>query len=252
MRLIPRRRPAALLTSLAVATAAVSLTALGAPAADGSVTVAQPAAAKADAASKATSAKFERWATITKISNGLYYDAGQQNTALTVTYANGKLKYTDRRTDVLRSKPRSCDRKPSRVGLVVVCKVPDGVSKRHPMTVKVFTRLGNDSVNTSALPAKFKLYMLCDKGRDTVVGGAGNDFINGAQNKDVLRGGAGNDWIRGNLGRDLIWGGPGNDRLVGVNGNDGIRGGIRQRPRGWRPGQRLAALGRGPRLRPLR
>ena len=90
--------------------------------------------------------RFERWATITKISNGYYYDAGQQNTHLVVTPVKHGLRYTDRHTDVLRTKPDSCDRKPAKVGLVVVCHVPRGTGPHNPWTVKVFTRLGNDYV----------------------------------------------------------------------------------------------------------
>lgn len=188
--------------------------------------VASPAQAVRDAAGDGDRlARFERWATITKIRNGYYYDAGQQDSRLVVTRVPGGLRYVDRHTDVLRSKPRSCDRKRAKVGLVVVCRVPKSVGPRNPWTVKVFTRLGNDHVDTSALPAAFRLYGLADAGRDVFRGGAGNDFINLAQNRDKGFGGAGNDWIRGNLGRDDLYGGPGNDQLVGVEGDDLVYGG---------------------------
>lgn len=182
----------------------------------------------------ASVARFEpeHWAAITRLpkggispNGGYYYDAGQQNTHLVVTLVNGRLRFTDTHTNVLRAKPDGCDRKRADRGLVVTCRVPRGVGPRHPLTVKVFTRLGNDYVDTSALPAAFELYGLADRGRDVFKGGAGDDFINGAQNRDRVWGGTGHDWLRGNLGNDDIYGGPGRDRIVGVYGDDLVYGG---------------------------
>jgi RTX calcium-binding nonapeptide repeat (4 copies) len=170
-------------------------------------------------------ARFERWATITKIPGGYYYDAGQQNSNLLITSVSGGVRFHDTRTDVVRSKPDSCRKKHSARGIVVVCRVPGSVSVRNPMTIKVFTRLGNDTVDASALPASMQLYGLADAGRDVFKGGAGDDFINGAQGRDRIWGGPGNDWLRGNLGDDDLYGGPGHDQLVGVDGHDRIRGG---------------------------
>jgi Ca2+-binding RTX toxin-like protein len=169
--------------------------------------------------------RFERWATITRTSLGYYYDAGQQHTRLVVTEVAGGLRYADRRTDVLRSKPDSCDRKPAQVGLVVVCRIPNDVSARNPMRVKVFTRLGNDSVDTSALRAGFRLYGLADAGDDTFIGGDGNDFVNGAFGIDHVQGGAGNDLLRGGENHDVVRGGPGKDKLSGLDGPDRLYGG---------------------------
>ena len=170
-------------------------------------------------------ARFERWATITKIPGGYYYDAGQQDTNLVITRVNGGVRFADSRTDVVRSKPDSCRKKQADRGVVVVCRVPGTVSPRNPMTIKVFTRLGNDTVDASALPASLELYGLADAGRDTFKGGAGNDFVNGAQNRDRIWGGPGNDWLRGNLGDDDLYGGAGHDQLVGVYGHDWVVGG---------------------------
>ena len=55
---------------------------------------------------------------------GYYYDAGQQNTHLTITQVGRKVKFHDSTTNVLRGKPKACDRQHSRSGLVVVCRVP--------------------------------------------------------------------------------------------------------------------------------
>ena len=167
----------------------------------------------------------ERWATITRIKNGYYYDAGTQHTRLTVTKVDRGLRYFDRRTDVLRQKPDSCDRKRSDRGLVVVCRVPRDVSPRNPFTVKVFTRLGNDHVDTSALPAAFQLYGLADWGDDVYIGGDGDDFINSSRGHNIAIGGRGDDLVRGGMHRDLVIGGPGNDTMVGLEGVDRMRGG---------------------------
>jgi hypothetical protein len=179
---------------------------------------------------------YEHWATITRIPEGYYYDAGQQDTHLVVTLVKGGLRYADRHTDVLRSKPDSCHRKHAKVGLVVICHVPAGVTASSPLQVKVFTRLGDDYVDTSQLPAAFQLYGLADAGDDTFIGGAGDDFINGAFGRDRLVGGGGNDWLRAGENHDVILGGPGNDQLVGVNGPDRIVGGSGQDRLGGGPG----------------
>ena len=218
------RRPAILLlTAMVAATSGVLLsTTAGAVAPSGDSTADRKNASNVEAH------RFERWATITRISLGYYYDAGQQNTKLTITEVKGGLRYADRRTDVLRQKkkmPDSCDRKPSKVGLVVVCRVPNDVTAGNPMRVKVFTRLGDDYVDTSALRAGFKLYGLADQGNDTYIGGDGNDFINGAPGIDHVRGGAGKDLLRGGENHDVVWGGAGNDKLSGLDGPDRLYGG---------------------------
>lgn len=170
-------------------------------------------------------AKFERWATISETIEGYYYDAGQQDSHLVITRVSGGVRFADTNTDVLRSKPDACREEVAPVGIVVVCGVPAEVDAGHPMTLKVFTRLGDDYIEASSLTTAFELYMLADAGRDVVRAGAGNDFVNGAKGGDRVRGGAGNDWIRTGLGRDRIRGGAGDDRLVGVYARDRIYGG---------------------------
>jgi Ca2+-binding RTX toxin-like protein len=56
-------------------------------------------------------------------------------------------------------------------------------------------------------------------------GGAGNDFVEGANNADVLSGGSGNDIVVGHGGDDKIYGGDGHDKLYGGKGSDLIEGG---------------------------
>jgi len=60
---------------------------------------------------------------------------------------------------------------------------------------------------------------------DTIVGGAGNDIINGMSGADYLSGGLGNDTISGGSGNDHILGGGGDDTLQGDAGNDCVDGG---------------------------
>ena len=56
-------------------------------------------------------------------------------------------------------------------------------------------------------------------------GGAGNDRLEGNQQRDLQRGGPGNDQLFGNFGPDDLGGGPGNDLLVGGFGFDTLVGG---------------------------
>ncbi|MEB3357035.1 MAG: DUF4347 domain-containing protein [Synechococcales bacterium] len=55
---------------------------------------------------------------------------------------------------------------------------------------------------------------------DILTGGNGNDRINGGSDSDVLTGGAGDDLINGGSGRDRMDGGSGNDAMNGGSGND--------------------------------
>lgn len=57
-------------------------------------------------------------------------------------------------------------------------------------------------------------------GDDTLIGGAGNDHLEGERGNDVLYGNAGNDHLDGGEGNDTLFGGSGNDNLDGGSGND--------------------------------
>ncbi len=59
----------------------------------------------------------------------------------------------------------------------------------------------------------------------TVIGGAGNDTINGGPSADYLRGGQGDDVITGGPAFDDINGNQGNDTIHGVGGGDWLVGG---------------------------
>jgi hypothetical protein len=173
-------------------------------------------------------------AKIVKAKHGFIYKAGQQNSKLTVTPHGGTVRFRDTGTRKLRGLPGACHRVKAGKGVAASCKV-GRVSVRRPMLIQIWPRLGNDVVDTSALPARFQVTVLGDKGHDVVRLGAGDDFVNGAKGNDRVRAGGGSDWIRTGDGADHLYGGPGNDRLVGVAGNDRLVGG---------PGRDL--LGGGP------
>ena len=164
-------------------------------------------------------------AMIDRTANGYRYRAGQQNSHLTITKVGGKLLYRDTGTRELRGIPRSCSRRSVPTGIAALCTIPAAFDAGNRMFVEVWPRLGNDFVDGSTLPASLRLWVLADAGNDTVLGGAGDDFVNGAQNTDRVWGGAGNDWIRGGIGNDRLYGGAGNDRLLGQDGADLVRGG---------------------------
>jgi Ca2+-binding RTX toxin-like protein len=71
---------------------------------------------------------------------------------------------------------------------------------------------GNDTIEGSAA-------------RDTIYGGPGHDIIDGKGQADRIFGEAGNDTIYGGTGSDRIDGGNNNDVIYGGDGNDFITGG---------------------------
>jgi Ca2+-binding RTX toxin-like protein len=60
---------------------------------------------------------------------------------------------------------------------------------------------------------------------DTLNGGGGNDRLVGGGGNDTLQGGAGNDQLDGGEGNDTVDGGTGDDTLSGGHGNDILDGG---------------------------
>ena len=62
-------------------------------------------------------------------------------------------------------------------------------------------------------------------GDDTVLGGSGNDRIDGGDGNDSVLGGEGRDRIEGDDGDDFLSGEGGDDRIEGDDGNDTILGG---------------------------
>src|SRR5688500_2418993 len=68
---------------------------------------------------------------------------------------------------------------------------------------------GNDTIDASGVTVPV-----------VILGGDGDDLINGGDGNDILLGGAGNDNISGSYGNDLIGGGKGRDALFSHFGND--------------------------------
>ncbi|QLQ09452.1 MAG: hypothetical protein HZY75_02465 [Nocardioidaceae bacterium] len=145
---------------------------------------------------------------------GYTFIAGKQNTHLTITFdeETQKLRYHDTGTGKWGPIPRTCKKQKVKRGVAAVCKIPQKF-KKGQMFLEVWPRLGDDFVDASALPRKFRLWALMDAGNDVVYGGAGNDFVNGAFDNDTIYGGGGRDFIRSGPGNDTIYGGPGKDKL---------------------------------------
>jgi hemolysin type calcium-binding protein len=144
---------------------------------------------------------------------GYVYIAGQQNSHLTITFVKSanSLRYRDTGTKRLTSLPQGCHRESAGRGVSALCRIPQQFQSR--MFVQVWPRLGNDVVDGRALPARFRLWVLADAGRDVVYCGPGNDFVNAAFDRDTVFGGPGNDWIRSGPGADRVRGGTGDDRI---------------------------------------
>jgi len=157
--------------------------------------------------------------------HGYLYRAGQQNSDLTMTYTDGRLLFVDTATESWKWLPTACTEVDVPQGVGASCVIRTKFTDAAPMLVEVWPRLGNDVVDSTALPALFDVSFLGDKGDDVAYLGAGDDYINGAQDADEGYGGDGRDWIRTGLADDFIDGGADSDYLVGVDGNDTIYAG---------------------------
>ena len=62
-------------------------------------------------------------------------------------------------------------------------------------------------------------------GDDTIIGGSGDDILEGGNGDDVLWGGSGADTLSGGAGEDTLWGGEGADSLQGNTQDDRLYGG---------------------------
>ena len=164
-------------------------------------------------------------AIINRTAHGILYRGGQQDNALTVTQVDGRLHFVDTGTASWKWLPRGCVPLDVPEGVGASCRVGVKFTAEQPMLLEVWPRLGNDTLDSSALPALFDVAFLGDRGDDTAYLGAGDDFFNGAQDIDRVYGGEGRDWLRTGLADDFIDGGADGDYLVGVDGNDTVRGG---------------------------
>ena len=164
-------------------------------------------------------------ALLNRTAHGYLFRAGQQDTDLTMTYPDGRLRVVDTGTQSWKWLPGACTEIDVPQGVGASCAIGSKFTDAAPMLVEVWPRLGNDVADSTALPALFDVSFLGDKGDDVAYLGAGNDFFNGAQEADRGYGGAGRDWIRTGLADDFIDGGADGDYLVGVDSHDTIYGG---------------------------
>jgi Ca2+-binding RTX toxin-like protein len=91
-------------------------------------------------------------------------------------------------------------------------------------SIRVDAGKGRDNVVIDAA-VNIDATLLGGHGKDTLVGGSGNDTLDGGRGKDVLSGGAGDDRLDGGRSKDVLSGGAGDDTLVGGNGKDTLDGG---------------------------
>jgi uncharacterized repeat protein (TIGR01451 family) len=103
---------------------------------------------------------------------------------------------------------------------VLIALAPSDVQR-----IVIYGLQGNDQIVISA--ALFAPAVIFGgPGNDIIVGGRGDDQIDGENDNDTINGGAGNDSLCGDNGRDVLVGGLGNDTLFGETGNDVLAGGV--------------------------
>lgn len=166
-----------------------------------------------------------RWLIIETTDTGYLLKAGLQDSRMTITEVDDRLRIVDTGTKELQDYPASCHAETVPVGVAAVCDIPLGVDETHPLTIDIRPRLGDDHIDASTLSAGFDVSVLADAGHDVVRLGAGDDFVNGAKGIDEIDGGPGDDWIRTGPGNDVLLGGEGDDKLVGADGDDDVTGG---------------------------
>ncbi|VXC43554.1 calcium-binding protein [Nocardioides sp. AX2bis] len=154
---------------------------------------------------------------------GLRYVAGAGDNDVVVTEEAGRLVFHDRAVSRWIAVPLGCERVPVGIGRAVSCAVP--VTPTGEVFLEMWPRLGADTVDTSALPSRYRTWALTDAGRDVVRTGAGRDFVNTAADQDEAHGGAGDDWIRMGGGGNVAYGDDGDDKLVGGQQGDTLYGG---------------------------
>ena len=91
--------------------------------------------------------------------------------------------------------------------------------------VRVSGRNGHDTIAVDA-GVTLSVTFLGGNGRDTLVGGPGDDTLEGGNGNDVLTGNGGVDTLLGGNGRDTLEGGDGVDTLVGGRARDSVSGGL--------------------------
>ena len=231
------------LLAAALTAAAISVPALPATAAGGGDTP------PTELVGKGTAIPLNNKAMILDSKWGPVYSAGQQNSQLTVT-VSGTDSITFRDKGIAGWKPgrdyfpRHCKKQRVKIGIKATCTILPRF--RGSMFVQVWPRLGDDRIDGSTLPSWVRFWVLGDKGSDTVLLGAGNDFFNGYTGNDTVYGGDGNDWIRTGLDDDTVYGDAGDDEIIAGEGADHLYGGIGTDKLGGGPGDDIVSGDEGP------
>jgi hypothetical protein len=88
-----------------------------------------------------------------------------------------------------------------------------------------FNADGGDDLAKVSSPIHIPVTMRGGPGRDTLIGGAGDDKLSGGDGVDRLLGREGDDVLLGGAGADAMHGGRGDDVLRGGAGVDSLSGG---------------------------
>lgn len=100
------------------------------------------------------------------------------------------------------------------------------ITTLDPNTVRQFDILAGDGNDVVTLgPEVCKAYILGGGGNDTLNGGDFADTLTGAAGNDLIFGGGADDRLAGGAGSDILVGGNARDRLYGDAGNDVLKGG---------------------------
>jgi len=104
---------------------------------------------------------------------------------------------------------------------------------------------GGDGDDSLVVLGKARGVLLGGAGDDDLQGGPGADQLSGGDGNDTLSGGGGNDWLWGGDGDDTLDGGAGNDTLLGSGGADIVR------PGAGKNGLLFGGIGEQPSLAPV-
>lgn len=111
----------------------------------------------------------------------------------------------------------------------------NGIAYRFPPGADIVVRTGEGNDEVAVAPGtKLRLTLLGGTGDDTIDGGDGDetilghtgaDRIHAGSGNDRASGGAGRDYLDGYRGDDTLTGGEGNDVMYGLSGDDHVAGG---------------------------
>lgn len=111
----------------------------------------------------------------------------------------------------------------------------NGKTYRVPIGQEIVIRTGGDNdiievpqgtrVNVTILGGDGDDRVQGGDGHDRILGGDGNDEVQAGSRNDTVLGGAGRDYVDGQTGDDLLGGGSGDDTVYGLDGSDRVLGG---------------------------